>query len=183
MGSGTTLAVAEELGRRWIGCDNNRGALLTTRRRLHAQISATGAPASAGFAIYTLQADKAASGLPAGEPAKQGGPSATLTITRNAHNPATITVQLSDYQSPAIVEQLAAQGKTSLGNWRTLVDCVAIDPAYAGLVFSPALVDAPLKKNVQVQGSYTLPVSAMPTTIAVRITDVLGHEVIITQVV
>lgn len=33
-GSGTTLAVAERLGRRWIGCDSSRLAVETTRRRL-----------------------------------------------------------------------------------------------------------------------------------------------------
>ncbi|MEW5865541.1 MAG: DNA methyltransferase [Bacillota bacterium] len=33
-GSGTTLAVAEKLGRRWIGCDLSRFAIHTTRKRL-----------------------------------------------------------------------------------------------------------------------------------------------------
>ncbi len=33
-GSGTTLAVAEKLGRRWIGCDIGRFAIHTTRKRL-----------------------------------------------------------------------------------------------------------------------------------------------------
>ncbi|MHA1914115.1 MAG: site-specific DNA-methyltransferase [Promethearchaeota archaeon] len=33
-GSGTTLAVAEKLGRRWIGCDLNRNAIHLTRKRI-----------------------------------------------------------------------------------------------------------------------------------------------------
>ena len=33
-GSGTTPAVAEKLGRRWIGCDLGRFAIHTTRKRL-----------------------------------------------------------------------------------------------------------------------------------------------------
>ena len=33
-GSGTTLAIAEKLGRRWIGCDLSRFAIHTTRKRL-----------------------------------------------------------------------------------------------------------------------------------------------------
>ncbi len=33
-GSGTTLAVAEKLGRRWIGCDLGRFAVHTSRKRL-----------------------------------------------------------------------------------------------------------------------------------------------------
>ena len=44
MGSGTTLAVANKLDRRWIGIDQNRGALTTTRRRLQAQ--------GAGFVLF-----------------------------------------------------------------------------------------------------------------------------------
>ena len=34
-GSGTTLAVAEKLNRRWIGCDINKGAIQTTIKRLN----------------------------------------------------------------------------------------------------------------------------------------------------
>ncbi len=34
LGSGTTLAVAQKLGRRWIGCDINIGAIQTTTKRL-----------------------------------------------------------------------------------------------------------------------------------------------------
>ena len=33
-GSGTTLAVAEKLGRKWIGCDLGRFAIHTSRKRL-----------------------------------------------------------------------------------------------------------------------------------------------------
>jgi DNA modification methylase len=34
IGSGTTAAVAQKLGRRWVGCDINNGAIQTTSRRL-----------------------------------------------------------------------------------------------------------------------------------------------------
>ncbi len=34
MGSGTTQAVAQKLGRRWIGCDINKGSIQTTAKRL-----------------------------------------------------------------------------------------------------------------------------------------------------
>jgi len=34
VGSGTTAAVAQRLGRRWIGCDINKGAIQTTAKRL-----------------------------------------------------------------------------------------------------------------------------------------------------
>jgi DNA modification methylase len=34
MGSGTTMAVAQKLGRRWIGCDINKGSIQTTAKRI-----------------------------------------------------------------------------------------------------------------------------------------------------
>jgi len=34
LGSGTTAAVAQKLGRRWIGCDINKGAIQTASKRL-----------------------------------------------------------------------------------------------------------------------------------------------------
>jgi adenine-specific DNA-methyltransferase len=46
-GSGTTLAVAEKLARRWIGCDLGRFAIHTTRKRLigvQRELEAAGKP-------------------------------------------------------------------------------------------------------------------------------------------
>lgn len=39
LGSGTTAAVAQKLGRRWIGCDINKGAIQTTVKRLRGIIA------------------------------------------------------------------------------------------------------------------------------------------------
>ncbi len=72
MGSGTTPAVAQKLGRRWVGCDGSLGALQTTRRRLHAIIQAQPPDsASRGFAVYRAEAPGAsgAPGAAAGPPA------------------------------------------------------------------------------------------------------------------
>jgi len=48
LGSGTTAAVAQRLGRRWIGCDINKGAIQTTSKRLQGivreQVAEKGAP-------------------------------------------------------------------------------------------------------------------------------------------
>jgi DNA modification methylase len=48
IGSGTTAVVAQKLGRRWIGCDINKGAIQTTSRRLQTiiqdQIEEAGKP-------------------------------------------------------------------------------------------------------------------------------------------
>ncbi|MBC7262356.1 MAG: site-specific DNA-methyltransferase [Chloroflexi bacterium] len=55
-GSGTTLAVAEKLGRRWIGCDLGRYAIHVTRKRLiqvQRELHAQGKPYRS-FDVYNL---------------------------------------------------------------------------------------------------------------------------------
>lgn len=44
IGSGTTAAVAQKLGHRWIGCDINKGAIQTTAKRLQAVINEQAEP-------------------------------------------------------------------------------------------------------------------------------------------
>lgn len=58
-GSGTTLAVAQKLGRRWIGSDINWGAIHTTAKRIGQIIRGKGAASKGkqyypGFAIYNV---------------------------------------------------------------------------------------------------------------------------------
>lgn len=58
-GSGTTAAVAERLGRRWIAADRERGAVQTSRKRLiglQADLSDQGKPCRA-FDLYTLETE------------------------------------------------------------------------------------------------------------------------------
>ena len=59
-----------------------------------------------------------------------------------------------------------------------MVDCVMIDPAYDGQFFNIALTDLPEKKTDVVSGSYTLPAGEGKTTVAVKIVDMLGEEVL-----
>ncbi|MFN8496053.1 MAG: site-specific DNA-methyltransferase [Caldilineaceae bacterium] len=174
MGSGTTLAVAQQLGRRWIGCDNNAGAVRTTRRRLQAL-------QTSGFALYQLGADSLAS-----KPLKVNSAYATLEITRNAEDATKIIIKIIEYVSPLIMAQLtqtAAQNTFALADWRALVDCVAIDPTYGGQVFRSVLVDAPLRKREQVKGVYTVVGPSQVTCVAVRITDLLGEELLVIQAI
>ena len=69
-----------------------------------------------------------------------------------------------------------------------MVDVVLIDTAYDGDVFNIVLSDVPEKKNDLVSGRYELaapdgdaPGSA--TTVAVKIIDMLGEEVLVTAAV
>jgi DNA modification methylase len=173
-GSGTTLAVAQRLGRRWIGCDNNDGAILTARRRLQAQ-----KPSSATDVGFTLYRMSDREGLTQSDSARL---EAQIMAIRNPDDAAEVNVQILEVVSPGVAALLA----TSKGNdhrpvndWRAVVDCVAIDPCYDGQVFRPTIVDAPLKKSAQVKGSYSFKTPVAPGQVAVRITDVLGEEILI----
>lgn len=93
-------------------------------------------------------------------------------------------ITIEDFTSPTIIERLDSQDsrlfKAQVTDWRFMVDSVMIDPAYDGKVFSIALTDLPEKKADLVEGSYVLPAPEGETTVAVKITDMLGEEVLVT---
>jgi DNA modification methylase len=92
-------------------------------------------------------------------------------------------VTIEDFTSPTIIERLDSQDsrlfKAHVTDWRFMVDCVMIDPAYDGQSFNIALTDLPEKKTDLVTGSYTLPAPDGKTTVAVKIVDMLGEEVVV----
>ena len=94
-----------------------------------------------------------------------------------------IAVEIRDFISPTIIERLSQQEGVvapKIDDWRQMVDSVMIDPAYDGKVFNIALSDVPEKKDDFVQGKYELPAPSGNTTVAVKITDMLGEEVLVT---
>jgi hypothetical protein len=70
--------------------------------------------------------------------------------------------------------------KAQIPDWRAMVDVVLIDTAYDDQVFNIALSDVPEKKDDLVSGRYELPAPEGPTTVAVKIIDMLGEEVLVT---
>ncbi len=298
VGSGTSVLVAQNLGRRWMGCDINKGAIQTTAKRLQAvigeQVQGTAqqdllttaesppAPAQLSFGVWRVndydlkiqrnEAIKLASEhigveriaadsyfdgklgqklvkiIPFEHPlspldleelkrelearpetenpivfvclgielaartwiedwnrlrkgeetvnkievielrtdAKYGNfikhepATAKVTITRAEGK---IRVVIEDFISPTILKRLDMDMplfKAKITDWRSQVDCVMIDTAYDGNVFNVALTDVPEKKNDLIEGSYTLPAPDGKTTVAVKIVDMLGEEVLAT---
>lgn len=172
-GSGTTLAVAQKLGRRWVGIDAGHGAIQTSVRRLQATIGAQ-TPARAA------------------DPSRFAGPpdSDRFTVMRSA---GAATPPESALPATVVITRLAgAQDKIRIcvgapetddagtaahpRNWLAHVDVIAIDPDYDGQVLRAALADAPLRKTQPVAGVYELPAPIAPVTVAVRITDIWGGE-------
>ncbi|MDD8017290.1 MAG: site-specific DNA-methyltransferase [Bacteroidota bacterium] len=306
IGSGTTAAVAQKLGRRWIGCDINKGAIQTTSKRLQTIIteqieeekkkSHQGKlelgedsktqpilPAQYSFSVYRVNdydlqiqhneavnlacehigitrtktdsffegtlGKKLVKIVPFNHPVTQLDleqiknelkvrPNETRDITvvalgkelatdawlaewnkmRKAkefpnkmelielrtdkkygkfieHKPASAKVSIKrekekakivieNFISPAIIERLGQQEgplRPQITDWHSMVDCVMIDPNYDGKVFTIALSDVPEKKNDFVIGEYEIPIAKNKTTVAVKIIDMLGEEVIVAE--
>lgn len=168
LGSGTTAAVAQKMGRRWIGADVAYGALQTTRRRLQRIVNEHGP----GFAVYHV-----------GErpvPATVGGAHLAWTC-RRSDDGRSLEIDLTDYQTP---EPLTSRRRGhAADDWRALVDAVDIDPAYDGEILRPLVSDLPAKRREAVQGRYVLSIPREATTVAVRVTDIFGHELTVTQAI
>jgi len=95
-----------------------------------------------------------------------------------------IDVTIESFISPTIVERLKQQAgilSPQIDDWRAMVDSVMIDTAYDGQVFNVVLADVPEKKSDLVSGGYSLPATKGETIVAVKITDMLGEEVLIAQ--
>lgn len=294
IGSGTTAAVAQNLGRRWICADINKGAIQTTAKRLQTifdeQVTATAQqelledtfhPAQLSFSVYRvndydlqiqhneakqlvakhiglekLPADSYFDGklgkklvkiVPFEHPLSpvdleelkrelDARPEADNTIvmvclgielaartwvedwnrlrkgeqTVNRiecielrtdakygnfikHEPATakvsfardgktVTVTIDDFISPTILKRLDMDlplFKAKITDWRSQVDCVMIDTSYDGSVFNVVLSDVPAKKNDLIDGTYKLTIPKETTSVAVKIIDMLGEEVLV----
>lgn len=97
-----------------------------------------------------------------------------------------MVIDIEDFISPAIVERLELDTplfKAHIPDWRATVDVILIDTAYDGQVFDITLSDVPEKKDDLVQGRYELPAPPGETTVAVKIIDMLGEEVLVTVTV
>jgi DNA modification methylase len=106
---------------------------------------------------------------------------AKVKVTRRNGN---VEVEILDFISPTIVERLSQQAgllAPKIDDWRAMADCVMIDTAYDGQVFNVVLADVPAKKSDLVEGKYRIPAPVGPTKVAVKIIDMLGEEVLVTE--
>lgn len=87
-------------------------------------------------------------------------------------------IEITEFTSSDISARLS--GFTGL-DWRSSVAEVAIDPDYDGSIFEVVLVDNPESATDFVKGSYPVHKDQVGGCVAVRITDILGESVILTQ--
>ena len=93
-----------------------------------------------------------------------------------------LSIVIDDFISPTIVERLRTQAgvlEPKIDDWRAMVDSVMIDAAHDGTVFNVTVSDVPEKKTDYVSGHYEVPAPRPGTTVAIKITDMLGEEVLV----
>lgn len=181
VGSGTTPAVAEELGRRWIGCDANWRAIRTSSLRvmggsLNAEAQSRRGAGEDRRDNCIVQVGAEPENGRTEEP-KTSGAEARFVV---AHEKGELLVEIRAFRSREVDGLLEQAGLAQPDDWRATVSAVLIDPAYDGEVFRVGLVDAPSGKRETVQGRYCLPVgNDPPGPVAVRLIDVAGGELLV----
>ncbi|MDP1715335.1 MAG: site-specific DNA-methyltransferase [Anaerolineales bacterium] len=94
-----------------------------------------------------------------------------------------VNIEIDTFLSPTIIERLKSQAgllSPQIDDWRSMVDSVMIDSAYDGKVFNITLADVPEKKNDLVEGKYVVE-AKKNAIIAVKVTDMLGEEVLVVK--
>jgi len=93
-------------------------------------------------------------------------------------------IKIKDFVSPTILERLNSEEqlfKVKIPDFKCMIDVVLIDTNYDGKVFNIVHSDVPEKKQDLIKGIYELPVPESKTTVAVKIIDMLGEEVIVAK--
>jgi len=91
-------------------------------------------------------------------------------------------VTVKEVISPTILERLRLQDavlRAEVDDWRAMVDCVLIDAQHDGQVFNVSLADVPERKQDLVAGRYEIEAPAVAATVAVKIIDMLGEELVV----
>jgi hypothetical protein len=128
--------------------------------------------------VVELRSDPKYGGFFTHEPAR-----AKVTFKRVKDN---VEITIDDFISPTILERLSQQNKDNplfspqVSDWRSMVDSVMIDSDYDGAVFNITLADVPERKNDLVEGKYSVE-TKKGAAIAVKVTDMLGEEVLVVK--
>jgi len=95
-----------------------------------------------------------------------------------------VKVKIISFISPTIINRLNLEPgllQKKIPDFRSMIDVVLIDTNYDGEVFKIGFSDVPEKQNDLVKGEYELEISEKPTKVAVKIIDMLGEEVLVTE--
>jgi DNA modification methylase len=167
-GSGTTLAVAEKLGRRWIGCDLGTHAIQTTRKRL-LELCAAADPASpSSFAVAEL-----------GPPPEGDGRGSARASAKLVNEPGGMArVRLTGFTPPADAD-VPREIRPHLGKWTDWIDGWAIDWTRDAGAFHVSWSAQRMGRR-RALGLESPPFPhAEGAPVRLKLVDVLGHETVV----
>ncbi len=90
-------------------------------------------------------------------------------------------IEIKDFISPTIIERLNIDSKlfkVKIPDFRSMIDCVLIDNNYDHNTFHIVYSDVPQRKNDLIKSRYEIEISEEQVTIAVKIIDMLGEEIL-----
>lgn len=93
-------------------------------------------------------------------------------------------IEILDFISPTIIERLNIDNKlfkVKISDFRSMIDCILIDTDYDGKTFHVVYSDVPEKKDDLIKGKYELEICEDKTTVAVKIIDMLGEEIVVAK--
>ena len=92
-----------------------------------------------------------------------------------------VKIEISNYISPSILARMEIDRtlfNEQIDDFRAQIDCVLIDTDYNGESFNIVESDLPEKKADFIKGKYEIPLPRPGATVAVKIVDMLGEEVL-----
>ena len=89
-----------------------------------------------------------------------------------------------DFISPTIIERLNIDNKlfkVKISDFKSMIDTVSIDNNYDSKTFHIVYSDVPERKNDLIKGKFEFKIPESKTKGAIKIIDMLGEEVLITE--
>ena len=106
---------------------------------------------------------------------------ADVTITKRGKK---AKIKIVEYISPSLLARMEIDRtlfNEQIDDFRAQIDCVLIDTDYNGKHFNIVESDLPEKKNDYVRGEYEVAIPRAGVTVAVKIIDMLGEEVMVSS--
>ena len=173
-GSGTTAAVAQKMGRKWMACDSNPVSIQTLSCRLQGVLKKQKDPS---------QTDPKG-GIPVEKPAIQGVKIWSINEAKPEQRPGnlhldlhlledTLNLSINGLESPSLFADIDFE----IQDWRRTINSIRIDPNYDRKALKSQIWECPSKAEL-VTTAFAIPLAECGKTIAVRLVDIFGKELV-----
>ena len=169
MGSGTTLACAEKLGRKWIGCDASPGSLNTVSKRLQNIILSNN---KSSFFLYKTP-DKMQQNLSSVE-IEINKIDSELHIKIKKFTPKLLLKKITKYKNELNSAKI---------DFMSLIDMVQIDTDYDGEVFNIHHSILSNRKKGMINSCFKVKLPEVSKSVALKIIDIRGDEYFISAII